>query len=67
MGTLMFIASGGVVIDQYVSAASSVNFVGQNFVLNSARPSALGLGSMCIITGLVFLVDVVFTALDIAK
>ena len=56
----MFIASGGVVIDQYAAAAAAN-------VLNSARPAALALGSMCIFTGLVFLVDVVFTALDISK
>ena len=58
LGMLMFIASGGVVIDQYATAANA---------LNSARPAALALGSMCIFTGLVFFVDVVFTALDISK
>ena len=63
----MFIASGGAVIEQYVKAASSINFGGQNIVLNLARPPALALGFMCIITGLIFFVDVVFTALEIAK
>ena len=60
LGMITFIASGGVVIDLYVVAASSDSGV-------YSGQKTLALGSMCIITGLVFFVDVVFTALDISK
>ena len=58
-GMITFIASGGVVIDLYAKAASSDS--------DDSRQKTLALGSMCIITGFVFFVDVVFTAFNVAK
>jgi len=52
LGTIMFVASGSVVIDTYRSS------------LFKNRDQALALGSMCIITGLVMFIDMALTGKD---
>jgi len=56
LGTIMFIASGSVVIDQH-----------REGIIPSTRNPALALGSICIGTALVMFVDMALTAKNMKK